>query len=471
MMGFSSINKQALRLVLILSFILPFSLAGFAPKEAMAYAGRCAATGDISCKWVGGRRCPGGYGCSPCASNCVQISSSESRATIRHITDEFLKHRQWMVNVVFQNHLLPALMLFTEQMTAMAMNQVMVIGALLDAKQQLEVQRLFQTMTAQAHKDYQPSEGMCVFGTISRSLAASDRNMDLTAMAISNRVLQRELLSGDTLTGGGQTSDYLSRVKQFRELYCNRDDNGKGLTLFCPGASVDKNRMNKDINYTAAFDTPLTLRLNMTADGDPDHSLNLHASNISPDEEDIFALSANLYANNVAPQIPVALLSNSGGVVNASTVNNYMNIRSVAAKRSVARNSFAAIAAMKSQGAEGVAPYLNAIMREFGMSNLEIPRYLGNRPSYYAQMEVLTKKLYQNPAFYTELYDKPVNVERKSVSMQAIELMQRRDIYRSMLRSEAILSVMLETALIEPQEKISNEIPRLDDSDTPITLP
>ena len=37
---------------------------------------------------------------------------------------------------------------------------------------------------------------------------------------------------------------------------------------------------------------------------------------------------------------------------------------------------------------------------------------------------------------------------------RAIELMQRRDMYRSVLRSEATLSVMLETALMEQQEKL-----------------
>jgi hypothetical protein len=112
-----------------------------------------------------------------------------------------------------------------------------------------------------------------------------------------------------------------------------------------------------------------------------------------------------------------------------------------------------------------------AIMKEMGLEEEEIKKYLGDRPSYYAQMEILTKKLYQNPTFYTELYDKPANVERKNVSLQAIELMQKRDIYRSILRSEAILSVMLETALGEHQEKVVNEINRLSEDDELVELP
>jgi len=81
-------------------------------------------------------------------------------------------------------------------------------------------------------------------------------------------------------------------------------------------------------------------------------------------------------------------------------------------------------------------------------------------------MEVLTKKIHQNPVFFTELYDKPANVMRKQVAMQAVELMQKRDMYRSLLRSEAVFSVMLETAISQQQQKLKNEVDSLrQDSD------
>ncbi|HEU4839468.1 MAG TPA: hypothetical protein VFS88_08680 [Micavibrio sp.] len=408
---------------------------------------------------------------SVCSAGCVKTSEQQSKITKDFITNEFTFHRQWMVEVFFEKHILPALMLFAEQISATAMGQVVSVGMFLDAKHQLETQRLFQQMMAEAHKDYHPSEGLCTFGTNVRSLAASDRNTDLTAMAISNRTLQRELLSGDAVAGAGQTSDYLSRVAQFRELYCDKADNGNGLSLLCPNASKDDGRKNNDINYTAVLETPLTLDIDFTEEGDSDHSANKHKQEVSKDEEDVFALAANLYAHNVAPIIPRTFLSDEQGVANPQGVNHYMNIRSIAAKRSVARNSFAAVASMKSQGEKEVQPYLYAIMREMGIEEKEIPLYLGKRPSYYAQMEILTKKLYQNPTFYTELYDKPANVERKIVSMQAIDLMQRRDIYRSVLRSEAVMAVMLETALTEQHEKIANEMDRMPSDTKLIELP
>ncbi len=413
--------------------------------------------------------------CNPvqqCDGNCTKISQDETKNTIAHLKEEFKKHRKWMVDELFAKHLLPALMLFAEQMTAMAMHQVMVIGSFLDAKHQLETQRLFQELTAQAHKDYHPSEGMCTFGTTVRSLAASDRNTDLSAVALAARGIQRELLSGNAIAANSATSDYLSRVAQFRVLYCDKEDNARGLENFCPKAPTSKERVNNDINYTRMVDSPLTLKLDFTSEGDPDHSKNKHVETVSADEEDIFALSSNLYAHNVAPAFSPTFLSDENGEININGIKHYMNIRSIAAKRSVARNSFAAIAAMKSQGEKEVQPYLFALIKEMGIADeQEIKDYLGERPSYYAQMEVLTKKLYQNPLFYSELYDKPANVERKAVAMQAIELMQRRDMYRSILRMEASLSVMLETALIDEQDDLSNKPKRVTDDGSLVKIP
>lgn len=460
--------KKFLHKALVLTFsgILFITAIGAGPLSAIqnsAYALTC-----TTCAV-----CSGPVG--QCDGYAVGTSNIQKEYTNEFIKNEFVIHREWMVKVFFEMHILPALMLFAEQISAMAMHQVVVIGAFLDAKHQMETQRLFQQLMARAHKDYHPSEGMCTFGTNIRSLAASDRNMDLSAMGISNRVLQRELLSGDSLATQGRSSDFLSRLKQFREIYCSPQDNGNGLGLLCPNPQ-DTTRANKDVNYTATFDSPLTLELDFTQEGDIDHQDNEHETTVSAEEEDVFALAANLYAHLVAPTIPQSFLSDEEGKINPTGAMHYMNIRSIAAKRSVARNSFASIAAMKSQGEKEVQPYLYALMKEMGVGagdggEEELQKYLGERPSYHAQMEILTKKLYQNPSFYSELYDKPANVERKNVSMKAIELMQKRDIYRSILRSEAILSVMLETALMEEQDRIVNEIKVLPEDGKLIDIP
>ena len=85
----------------------------------------------------------------------------------------------------------------------------------------------------------------------------------------------------------------------------------------------------------------------------------------------------------------------------------------------------------------------------------QIDEILGERPSYYAQMEVLTKKIYQSPNFYTNLYDKPANVKRIGASIDAITIMNQRDRFESLLRREMLTSVLVEEALGTHVEEVN----------------
>jgi len=110
--------------------------------------------------------------------------------------------------------------------------------------------------------------------------------------------------------------------------------------------------------------------------------------------------------------------------------------------------------------------YMKALLREFGIDDTdgdgstdnEIDQILGERPSYYAQMEVLTKKIYQHPNFFTNLYDKPTNVKRIGASIDAIALMHLRDRYESMLRREMIDAVLVEQGLQKHVDSVNAKI-------------
>ena len=118
---------------------------------------------------------------------------------------------------------------------------------------------------------------------------------------------------------------------------------------------------------------------------------------------------------------------------------------------------------MKAQAPEGAAEqsgwsFMKSFMRDFGLSDTEIIDTLGERPSYYAQMEVLTKKLYQSPDFYTNLYDKPANIDRISASMEAIKLMQMRDWFHAATRREMLASLLVEEGLAGHVSSINDQI-------------
>lgn len=429
---------------------------------------------SASAAWACGCGC-----CSPvagCATVCACTSKKQTPITRDHITNAMNQHRRWMIDIFFKDDrpgqqgqrdtipgILAAMKIMTTQLSSVAMDQVMIIGAMLDAKHQLETQRLFQQLTAEAHKDYHPSEGMCDVGTVVRSLAASERKGDVVATTLANRLTDRQLLTGDILSyDSGTLGDKTSRLKNFIKVYCNPKDNGMGLDYLCKKGGGTPQRQNKDVNYTQTVETPLTLKVDLTND-------------TTEDTQDLMALSANLFAHDVTPKINELYLKPfSDGSPSERGYMALMASRAIAAKRSVSQNSIAAIAALKAEGSPESKPFVYAALKEMGgtaMEEAEIKKYLGENPSYFAQMEVLTKKIHQNPVFFTELYDKPANVMRKQVAMQAVELMQKRDMYRSLLRSEAIFSVMLETSIANQQERLKNEVDSLRQNSDLFELP
>ncbi len=388
-----------------------------------------------------------GAACNSCR-NCVPHIHKNHEAIRAHVTSEFEQHRTWIVSTFFTDHVLPSMQLMTTEFASNMMQQVQAIGSFFDAKQQLETQRLFQQMKAQTNKDYQPSVSMCTIGTNMRSLAASERQTNLGQVAFANRMLQRQTLSGDNISTFGTETDRRSRLDMFIKNFCNKEDHAGGLEKLCASGGTNKKQINMDVDYTSAFENKLTLKLNLTEEGKDE---------VTDDEENIFALSTNLFGNNVPFPIKSEFMLDAQKNPTAHA-DWYLDFRSLIAKRSVAQNSFAAITAMKSEGNDEVAPFLKAILLESGVEPTVIEERLGEKPSYFAQMEVMTKDLYQNPTFYANLYDKPVNIERKAVALQAIELMQDRDIYKSLLRSEAVLATLVETMLAEEQANVSRNL-------------
>lgn len=146
-----------------------------------------------------------------------------------------------------------------------------------------------------------------------------------------------------------------------------------------------------------------------------------------------------------------------------------MDMRTVIAKRGVAEHSFNTIVGMKALSKEEAEtmtqPFMKLILEAIGIGlpgalqeDEEVEAYLGTRPSYYAQMELLTKRIFQTPDFFVNLYDEPADVERQGVALQAVGLMQDFDTWQSYLRTEAMLSVILELELLRLNNQVVNQM-------------
>jgi hypothetical protein len=393
------------------------------------------------------------------------------------LQSEFTEHQNWYITTFWEDNLLPAMQLMSEQLTSVAMQQVQIIGTFLDAKHQMETQQVFEKVRARAHKDYHPSHkyGLCEIGSSAKSLAASERKAEFNAMVMSQRSQDRAVGSAYTAAAAGEGADRDSRIRQFRTKFCDPMDNNKGLNWMCdhdqdgPGNTIgatNPERMNKDIDFIRTVDWPWTINADFTD------------TVVTDEEEEILALASNLYGHEIFKRPPSAALSSDSGESVTAMQNLYLDARSVLAKQSVAENSFNAITSMKMEGLPGSREYLLALLEHLGIPNdpdkttprgspTEAEILLGAdpqnpnkkiNPSYYAQMEILTKKIYENPDFFTHLYDTPANIARKQVAMQAIGLMQKFDLFKSYLRSEASLSVLLELAVVDLQNEIEDTI-------------
>lgn len=357
-------------------------------------------------------------------------------------------HRAALI-LSFTENWVRALLMMTEQFSAVMMQQMEIVGTLLDAKFQLETQALFQELTAQAHKDYYPSVEMCIFGTNVRSLAASERKSKINARLLNEIMLDREVLNENMSSTLGFHKDLRDRFKQFSELYCDPANANAELRGSVAGTKIcdpptPTNRVNNDIDYPRMVESRLTLDIDFTDNPPP-------ATDLTEDEEDIIALSKNLFSHRVFARIPPKIL-----LQEESAKDTFQDARSVIAMRGVARNSFSHLIGMRVAGTPEVANFLKVIFTQLGVPAADLDEFVGKNPSYFAQMEVLTKKIYQNPDFYTNLYTKPVNVDRTGVALQALQLMQDRDRFEASLRKEMLISMLLEVKLREAQDAVDN---------------
>ena len=354
---------------------------------------------------------------------------------------------------IVENFIEP-LQLMTEQLTYISMNSLNQIGQFFDAKHQLETQREMQKLKAQAHKDYHPSDTMCRIGSFSKSLAVTQYTKEHNKYALNTALKGKYANRLNGSTAEGVVSDRRARLRQYREVYCDPSDNNAALGYLCehdqdndlenstagaaaPGGigGEDPLRLNKDIDFIRTLEFPMTLDVDFT-DGEG-----------TEEEEDIMALAKNLYWIEPFFAQTEERMDGLG--------ETYLKMRHYMALNSVAHNSFAEIVAMKGharspeEGSDTMPgwAHMKTLMREFGMEDERIEDMLGENPSYFAQMDVLTKKMYQSPNFYTNLYDKPVNVDRILASLEAISLMQERDHYEASLRREMLLSGLLRDAM------------------------
>lgn len=331
-----------------------------------------------------------------------------------------------------------------DQITGVTAAQTSMIGEFFNAQHQLDTQRVLRELHARAQKDYRPSFQMCEFGTLVGGMASANGQRDFNGAFMAQQALRRQTLAVGRAAAAGNIYDKAGRLALFKTRFCDPKDGNEAVTELCSTPAAAKT-INKDVDYGRTVMTP--------------YSLEVDFSNSDPgaDAIDVLALGSNLYGHDLFERIPEDYL------LKEAHQGKILDMRAVLAKRSVAQNSFNHVVGMKTAGGGDVGDYAKAALFPLGLDEAAAEALLGDNPSYYALMELVTKKIYQDPSFFTNLYDTPANVDRAGAALQAFSLMQNMDMFRSHLRSEMLLSVALELALEERQVMVQERLSEMED--------
>lgn len=306
------------------------------------------------------------------------------------------------------------------------------MGAFLDGRTFMDTTRSLQVSSVQTLRKYTASDQVCKFGTMSKSLAGADSVVRSNHMGFSKILTDRNVRKMNTLFSN-PSAGLIGTYTQFKKKHCNENDNNGFLKGYCDAATATSDvTYNRDVDFTRVFDVPLTI--------DADFS-DSDSVATSKDKQAVIALFANL------SKIPPVMGSDKEAWDPRDNAHQAQDIRALSALKTVSANSFAALVAEKAKATSQSTTYMKDVLLQLGLSDPDATKLLGANPSYFAQMEMMTKKLFQNPAFYANLYDSEENVDRQRVAMKAIELQQDRDFLESLRRREMLLSVLLNAKL------------------------
>ncbi len=367
------------------------------------------------------------YNCS----NCCTVTSVQNISK-----DQFNTYRQnFVMDSFYTKTVEKSYQSQTDETRNVDMYRLANIGAFLDASIFNDTLRALQVLSAKTLQTYTTSEQICRFGTLGRSLSASDARVDHDRIVLGAMGLARNLGKKNTSAAAGRGKDFEYRLYTFVDQYCDLSSQSGAMSDFCQVATpVGDVTRNRDVDYTRLLDAAPTINADLTN------------TSVSQDEAHLSMLANYLYGH----RLPDKRMDNLADGGNGGIYDEY---RSVFARRAAAQNTYNTLAAMKMAGSGASDTYIQAMLKQIGMDDNAIATYLKAKgdskspavaSSYNAQMNMLTKQIFQDPAFYANLMESKTNVKRTSAAIQGVGLMQTRDIYRSIERSEMLLAIMVE---------------------------
>lgn len=358
--------------------------------------------------------------------------------------------KTFVMDSFYTNTVTPDFKSGTDESRNGALIRLSLWGTFIDASVFNDTLKDLGIVNAQTIQTYTPSEQICRIGTLSRALSASEAKTNNDRLVLSEGGLAKNLGRKSSISAAGAGQENEARMKVFVEKFCDLQNNNNGMAAICISATpvtVIDVQHSRDVDYTRLMGNGVTINADLTD------------SSLTQDESSVITMSHYLYGHRQ----PSKRTSIGEFIDSTSGENLYSEYRSVVARRAAAQNSYNTLAAMKMAGSGGSDTYVKDVLKYIGISGADADVYVGAKThpdfgavssSYNAQMNLLAKQIYQDPAFYANLMESKANVKRTSAALQGIGLMQQRDTYRSMARTEMLAAILVEMEA----RKIANNV-------------
>ncbi len=329
----------------------------------------------------------------------------------------------------------PALGAFSEQVTLSDQKVWMEMNSNMNtAHQTYGAQTAIQEDKYQSIMDVMPYEQTCNFISATTSMTGSDTKSKGALESFTQQGLHRSMgLPGD-IASLGPDEDREVRFELASSRYFDDEEMQGALVSYATG--TDDRRFGADID-------PATLL------GKGTLAIDVGNLTLTADEEDVFALKTNLYNDTTLTRLTPSDLQEYG------SLDELDEIQRLAALQAIAEYSFDSIVALKVEGNPQSGSAIRAILNKLGVSSDGANYLIGanSRPSYLQQLKILSKTMQSTPETHVDHVVEKTELMRELAIKEAIELMVKFEMYKSLQRSTVMMAQLHELHRRELQDQ------------------
>jgi hypothetical protein len=319
---------------------------------------------------------------------------------------------EWIDTFWYYN-LLPAMQAMTRQLNAFNTFKDEHSGGAADMADENRVNNKFMARDMESHREQQPSENICVAGTVTGNMtrnAVFRRNYEKAATLDSApRGDNSTTVSGASALSS--SADQLQRYMEFNKYYCNQDYNG--------GFGCTTNGVQPDADLQVAQQIFMKDTIDLPNNGGCTGAV----GGCVPPKRVIDDIIVNIVEPVVAEPVNAAALTTEAGQ------QALLKYQAYKTKRQVLYDALYFVVARRAPGAGkafGNGNFLQAIRTAAGLnaSYFNTPNY---NPSHNEILEVMMSERFRTGQMSVDQIDEPENNGREMVVQQAFQAMLLND--------------------------------------------